>query len=154
MTASSFSEQKRTARDIAMHYLTLRYPDLAARTDAIPIVAGMLQRQGLPTDRSLPEVLEAIALIERHFLRGHDLDPRQRRRIHCLTAFWLLWGIFQAGRMRPSREMLAMLWRGRRYWRMFGVEAAAIGLRHAGLALRLPREPRSEPVGSLSCASG
>ena len=153
LTASSFSEQKRTARDIAVHYLTLRYPHLPARSDAIPIVAGMLQRQGLPADRSLPEVFEAIAFIERLFLRDHDLDPRQRRRIHCLTAFWLLWGIFQAGRMRPSREMLAMLWRARRYWRTFAVEAAAIGLRHTGFAFR-SLQPHPEPASGLSCASG
>ena len=154
LTASAFSEQKRTARDIAVHYLTLRYPHLAARTDAIPIVAGMLQRQGLPADRSLREAFEAITLIEQLFLRARDLNPRQRRRIHCLTAFWLLWGIVQAGRMRPSREMLAILWHARRYWRMFGVEAAAIGLRHAGFVLRNPQQPRPEPLGSLSCASG
>jgi glycosyltransferase involved in cell wall biosynthesis len=154
LTASSFSEQKRTARDIAVHYLTLRYPDLAARTDAIPIIAGMLQRQGLPADWSLTEVFKAIARIESLFLRGLDLNRRQRRRIHCLTAFWLLWGIFQAGRMRPSREMLAMLWRGRRYWRMFGVEAAALGLRHAEFAFRRARQPCPGPSGGLSCASG
>jgi len=154
LTKSFFSEQKRALRDTAVRYMTLRYPQLAARTGAISLVAGLLQRQGVPADRSLPDVFEAITLIESAFLRGHDLDSRQRRRIHCLTAFWLLWGVFQAGRMRPSREMLTMLWRARRHLPMFGVEAAAIGLRHAGFGLRPVRQSAPEQAASPSCASG
>lgn len=154
LTKSFFPEQKRALRDSAVGYLTLRYPQLAARTDAIPIVAGLLQRQGLPTNRSLSDIFEAIASIESLFLRDRDLNPRERRRVHCLTAFWLFWGVFQAGRVRPSREMLAMLWRGRRYWRWFGIEATAIGLRHAGFAFGFPRQPRRESSGVPSCASG
>lgn len=153
LTKSFFLEQKCALRDVSVHYLTLRYPNLAASTDAIPIVASMLQRQGLPANRSLSEIFEAIALIESLFLQNCDLNPRERRRIHCLTAFWLLWGVFQAGRMRPSREMLAMLWRARRHLQMFCVEAAALGLRHTGLALRRSRRTGPEPSGGLSCAS-
>jgi hypothetical protein len=139
VTARFFTEQKRMARDIALRFLIARYPELAPQIEMMKPVLDMLQRQGLPEDRALPQIFDAMVLLEQRFLRTHELTPRQRRRIHCLTAFWLIWGVFQAGRLRPSREMLAMLWRGRAYWLVFCVEAASIALTHAAVAVRRVR---------------
>jgi glycosyltransferase involved in cell wall biosynthesis len=156
VTARFFAEQKRTARDIALRYLLARYPELAPRLDAVKPVVDMLQRQGLPAEQPLPQVFDAMVLLEQRFLLGRRLTPRQTRRIHCLTAFWLLWGIFQAGRLRPSREMLVMLWRGRAYWRMFCLEAVSISLEHGAFAVRRRARAvllRFRPAAGSPCGS-
>jgi glycosyltransferase involved in cell wall biosynthesis len=138
VTERFFAEQKREACDLLLRRLIRRYPDLQPQVATLEPVIGMLQRQGLPADRSLPAVFDAMILLEQRFLRDHRLLPKQQRRIHCLTAFWLLWGVFQAGRLKPSGEALSFFWRGRGYWWMFVIEAGSIAMRHAASAVRRP----------------
>jgi hypothetical protein len=127
VTSVLFAEQKHESCDIALHHLLARYPELQPHAEPVTSLVGMLHRQGLAAGRTLAPVVDTMLLIEQRFLRRQHLSRRQRRRIQSLTACWIIWGALQAGRLRPSAELLGLLWQGRVHWAQFCREAVSFG---------------------------
>jgi hypothetical protein len=110
-----------------LSHLLTRHPELEPHTEQVKALVGMLHRQGLPVGQPFMPVVNMMVTIESHFLRRHNLSRSQRRRIQCLTACWIIWGVLQAGRLRPSREVLTLLWQARVYWVQFCLEGLYFG---------------------------
>ncbi len=122
----SYALQKRESCEIASHYLVTRYPLLELRAALVNSLVGLLHRQGLAPGEPLLSVADTLICIERQFLHAQHLSRRQQRRIQCLTACWLIWGVLQAGRLRPSVEILRLAWRARTYWAQLLLESVSI----------------------------
>jgi glycosyltransferase involved in cell wall biosynthesis len=133
----SYALQKRESCEIASHHLVTRYPLLQPRAALVNSLVGLLHRQGLAPGQPLLPVADMLICIERQFRQAQPLSRRQRRRIQCLTACWLLWGLLQSGRLRPSVELWRLTWRARTYWAQLLAESLSVrGLLFAADSIR------------------
>lgn len=120
-----FAEQKRESSAIAFHHLIRRYPDLCPHGALLRRFFERLFYQRSSGPDTLCDVVDAMALIERRFLRDHDLTVRQKCRVHALAARWIMMATLRSGELAQLFGVLKFLWRARSYWQAIAREAVS-----------------------------